>query len=382
MVPTQFTHGHGSGSAAASLQASWPDPASSRQLPSSLARSVLLPGPRASATKPSAMQAMAVDLEAASFKAGRMAEVAAAQPTVNEVATAQQIVAEASQDTAVDLDRLHAPLAPSKVAGRPRRLVFVRHGQSEADLDPTLLQRVPDHIVHLTGKGREQALSAGQQLQSIFGEESLSAIISPYVRAKETFNGIAHAWKGQTLKVREDVRLREQEFGNYEHANVQELHVQKYEFGAFFFRFPKGESAADAYDRASLFLVSLDRTWEDNTYENCLIVSHGLMIRVLLMRMFGSPIGDFRNFRSLRHGEMVVLERADDARDFKIAYTWEPGGEKEYGGWLNGNGDQMHDAVWSGDPKAPLLKSTITWSRAQSKEMDRARDADENQISF
>merc|ERR1719384_2296152 len=77
--------------------------------------------------------------------------------------------------------------------GRPRRLIFVRHGESEANVDRGITQRVPDHDLHLTQKGREQALDAGRRARGLIGEENVKFLVSPYVRTRETLNGMLRA---------------------------------------------------------------------------------------------------------------------------------------------------------------------------------------------
>merc|ERR1719195_807479 len=167
--------------------------------------------------------------------------------------------------------------------GRPMRVVFIRHGESEANVNRALTMVVPDHALHLTEKGRKQALGAGLRLRSIVKDESIKFIVSPYVRAKETLNGIIHAWdpsEWQKGWIREDVRIREQEYGNYDAPDISKLHATKKKFGPFYYRFPEGESIADCYDRASLFVESLYRSWTDNRAKNHVIVGHGMMILV------------------------------------------------------------------------------------------------------
>mmetsp|Transcript_136103 Transcript_136103/g.261459 ORF Transcript_136103/g.261459 Transcript_136103/m.261459 type:complete len:584 (-) Transcript_136103:29-1780(-) len=247
-----------------------------------------------------------------------------------------------------------------QICGRPRRLIFVRHGESEANADRTLTQRVPDHAVHLTAKGREQALQAGKILKDgVVGNGSVTFIVSPYVRTRETFNGIAQAWKGQELRCREDVRIREMEFGNYDDVNMSEKLKEKMKFGAFYYRFQSGESPADVYDRASIFIETLYRSWEDNTNENVVIVSHGTMILVLLLRFFRWSIEDYEALMPLQNGEMVVLERPLKDPKFEVAYTWLPGKEKNFDGLRRKPGPTPRSKlpVWDGTPDAPLLTS-------------------------
>ena len=56
---------------------------------------------------------------------------------------------------------------------RPKRIILVRHGNSEANNNFDILKRVPDNKVHLTQKGIQQAKEAGQRLKKLLGNEFL-----------------------------------------------------------------------------------------------------------------------------------------------------------------------------------------------------------------
>ena len=60
---------------------------------------------------------------------------------------------------------------------------------------------------------------------------------------------------------------------------------ERADYGHFFYRIANGESAADAYDRVSGFNESLWRQFgEDDFASVCVLVTHGLMTRVFLMK--------------------------------------------------------------------------------------------------
>merc|ERR1711879_956347 len=122
-----------------------------------------------------------------------------------------------------------------------------------------------------------------------------------------------------------------------------------------------GESPADVYNRAGLFLESLYRRWESHSVDNLVIVSHELFIIVFLMRMFRYPVHDYYAFEGLKNCELVVLERANkDSVRFDIAYCWAPGEEKRLGGLLRKPEEktEFHDVeIWDGDPEAPMIES-------------------------
>jgi broad specificity phosphatase PhoE len=92
-----------------------------------------------------------------------------------------------------------------------------------------------------------------------------------------------------TIKVYEEPRLREQDFGNFQpnSAEMERMWQERADYGHFFYRIPNGESAADAYDRVSGFNESLWRQFGDDDFASVsVIVTHGLMARVFLMKWF------------------------------------------------------------------------------------------------
>ena len=88
-------------------------------------------------------------------------------------------------------------------------------------------------------------------------------------------------------KVYEEPRLREQDFGNFQpcSAEMERIWHERAAYGHFFYRIPNGESAADAYDRVSVFNESLWRQFAEDDFASVLVlVTHGLMTRIFLMK--------------------------------------------------------------------------------------------------
>ena len=84
-------------------------------------------------------------------------------------------------------------------------------------------------------------------------------------------------------------------------------------YGHFFYRIPNGESAADAYDRVSGFNESLWRSFgEDDFASVCVLVTHGLMTRVLLMKWYHFSVEYFEDLRNMNHCEFVVMKRSQE----------------------------------------------------------------------
>lgn len=248
----------------------------------------------------------------------------------------------------------------AQVRGRPARVIFIRHGESEANVQRQITQTVPDHSLHLTRNGRDQALAAGERLKGLCGKSPIKFIHSPYTRTRETLNGILHAWGEEKFihLVSEEVRIREQEYGNFDSPEIREMHKEKKVFGQFYYRFGNGESLADCYNRASLFLESMYRSWQDNTHDTHVIVGHGVMILVTLMRIFRIPVREFAELDALKNTEFVVLERPVDDAKYQVSYVWPPGEEPDHGGLRKADSKNAFDVpIWDGSPDAPCLHS-------------------------
>ncbi|MFD7921475.1 histidine phosphatase family protein [Streptomyces sp. NPDC059740] len=191
---------------------------------------------------------------------------------------------------------------------RPRRIVLLRHGESEGNIDDTVYEREPDHALSLTTAGLHQAEEAGAELRELFGGERISAYVSPYRRTHQTFQALALA--PERVRMREEPRLREQDWGNWqdrEDVRLQKAYRDAY--GHFFYRFAQGESGADVYDRVGAFLESLWRSFEHPDHPpNVLIVTHGLTMRLFCMRWFHWTVAEFESLSNPGNAEYRVLE--------------------------------------------------------------------------
>ena len=77
---------------------------------------------------------------------------------------------------------------------KPKRIILIRHGESQANVDKTLYGSIPDYTIELTDTGREQAREAGKRLKELVGNESMYFYVSPFWRARSTFEGVVSAF--------------------------------------------------------------------------------------------------------------------------------------------------------------------------------------------
>lgn len=197
---------------------------------------------------------------------------------------------------------------------RPQRIVLVRHGESQGNADETIYERVPDHALEMTGRGWEQAREAGDALRALFDGERVRVFVSPYRRTRQTFQALA--LDPALAVVEEEPRLREQDWGNLQDTeDIRGQRKARDAYGHFYYRFTRGESGADAYDRVGAFLESLHRDFEDPDFPpNALLVTHGLMMRLFCMRWFHWSVEEFEALCNPDNGESRMLLLQPDGR--------------------------------------------------------------------
>jgi broad specificity phosphatase PhoE len=222
---------------------------------------------------------------------------------------------------------------------RPNRIILVRHGESEGNVDDTIYERVPDHRIGLTAKGFEQARQTGAAIREVLDGESVEVYVSPYVRTRQTLETLGLPVAERDVRV--EPRLREQDWANFQDpADIAEQKELRDRYGHFFYRFTQGESGSDVYDRVSTFLESMHRNFETPLApRNVVIVTHGLTMRLFCMRWFHWSVDYFESLDNPENGQPVVLLRQADFRyRLEQPFTqWDPGvvpTERERSSWL------------------------------------------------
>lgn len=172
------------------------------------------------------------------------------------------------------------------------KILFIRHGQSKANagIQP---EGKDDPQVELTELGHKQAYECGNKLGEEYESETyaLPIYVSPYVRARQTFDGIKKGildttcYKSEDIKAFSDFRLREI-YLNDEHKNHSEIReffknkysgdVDKYNF--MHVSIPGGETCSKLMDRTHSFLdyISREVECEIEKFNGVIIVGHSI----------------------------------------------------------------------------------------------------------
>ncbi len=134
----------------------------------------------------------------------------------------------------------------------------------------------------LTDNGKSQAQSTGIQLRQR-GELPDLVVVSPHVRAIETFDFIKKGWPEiADIPLAEEERIREQERGLYLNFNDWKIftvfHPEQEELmstqGHYWYRYPQGENIPDVRLRVGAWITSII----GSQHKNVLAITHHIPI--------------------------------------------------------------------------------------------------------
>ena len=163
------------------------------------------------------------------------------------------------------------------------RLYFVRHGETDWNFE----QRIQGQLdIPLNETGRRQAARNGHRLGELLREPgAIRFVASPLVRATETMDIVRSAMGLARGGFETDRRLAEIHFGEWQGrrwAELEQHDPQGYAerlADAFRWRPMGGESYAELMARAV--------DWLDGREQDCVVVSHGGISRVLRGHLLG-----------------------------------------------------------------------------------------------
>jgi broad specificity phosphatase PhoE len=220
----------------------------------------------------------------------------------------------------------------------PKRILLVRHGQSQGNVDEEAYHTIPDWLIPITDKGKEQAVEMGKTIKEIIKDEPLYIYYSPYLRTRQTMCAMMESLsENRIYGIREEPRITEQQFGNFQNKEMNNYKKEKDSFGRFYYRFPSGEAGLDVYNRVTSFIGSLFREWYSHTNDeefsntNVIIVTHGLSLRLFIMRWFHFTVHQFEKSINPSNGAIIIMERITKRSNCSRSIERETGVSKERG---------------------------------------------------
>ena len=113
------------------------------------------------------------------------------------------------------------------------------------------------------------------------------------------------------MRTFEDPRLREVEHGYCGQVGIDAQKAMRDKVGYFWYQLERGESPVSSFERVSGFLESFMRQMERKHADKALIVSHGLTIRVFIMRFFHLTVEQFDTMRNPNNCDIITIGPKD-----------------------------------------------------------------------
>jgi probable phosphoglycerate mutase len=189
-------------------------------------------------------------------------------------------------------------------------LVFVRHGESEANIQRVISNR--ESRFGLTALGRGQAARLGENLR----DTPITTIYSsPVLRARETAEILSHSF---SLRYEVTEALREYDCGILEEKSDAEswkLHgeiADDWTLNHNYLRKPEGgECYLDIKERFIPFVEGFVNNGL-HTQGHILLVSHGGLLQLMLPEVLTNIDHTFVRFHGIGHTQCVVAESIHD----------------------------------------------------------------------
>jgi len=230
---------------------------------------------------------------------------------------------------------LHEPKHNAKI-----EYLLIRHGESEANVNPELYSTVADHAVRLSSQGEQQAREAGRQVKQYFEANyklnpdwKCRIWTSTYKRARQTAEFIKEAAGDWVTDIKENMFLVEQQFGLFEgvdwaNGSVDDLFPQELAHynkcatfgGRFWARVPMGESRFDVCRRVYHTIQPI----REDGIEHVIIVSHGVTLRAFVMCFFNKTPEWFEEEPNPTNCSIKLISKSNEEK-----YIWpEEGNQK------------------------------------------------------
>lgn len=202
-------------------------------------------------------------------------------------------------------------------------LYVIRHGESEHNVDRTVMSHTHDSQHSLTEIGQSQVKKTAEFMQTIVNANTV-LFTSPYLRTIQTAQAI-HSLLPDQMPFYENPLLREWELGNlYDFTNrTPEAKKEFKAAGQFYFRYQNGESLADVYLRATMFMHTvIERVKRQQRYENVVIVTHAAFIQMLLTHLMNLPVEELKGFKPVENASVIKINETNG--DFQYEKIFVP----------------------------------------------------------
>jgi len=209
---------------------------------------------------------------------------------------------------------------------KPKNLFIVRHGQSIGNIDWRWYLKLSELEIYLTPKGKRQAFAAAVDIgkavdiDNAVAPARVAVYTSHYKRAKETSDIIVDYFGSRVDFYRVDTELRELKWTGDNIKHDKSVETDNRERMKKFRNFNQGgESAHDVYLRMGTAISNLNHDFKHKQFPStAIIVSHGLAIKCLLMRLLGWDEDMYESIQHPKNGQVFHLQLSPNRTSYKL----------------------------------------------------------------
>ena len=171
-----------------------------------------------------------------------------------------------------------------------KKIVIIRHAQSEEDINPSLNGQKEDIYISITERGKHQAAETIKRIKTVFlGINSVRVYLSPSNRVLQTTSILYSKLNLDNPGVFVDPRIRNLNWGDTTSENVKKIEEERYKAGVLHCQFPNGDHSPTFVRRIGNFVEELLILGKQERFpEGVIIVTHGFAMRIItkfLLRM-------------------------------------------------------------------------------------------------
>ncbi len=176
-----------------------------------------------------------------------------------------------------------------------KRILVIRHAESDEDINPNLHGEVTDEEISLTDKGTEEAFEIAQAVRRRTANyKSLRIYSSPSRRAREMASIIRRTIDFSGIEHFHEPSIRNLDWGNTTPENVKGIERERYRVGVLRYKFPGGDHCPTYVRRIGFFVQRLlDLKYKEDP-EVAIIVTHGFALRIIAKFLLEMSDDDFR----------------------------------------------------------------------------------------
>jgi len=181
-----------------------------------------------------------------------------------------------------------------------KKVLLVRHAQSEEDVNPNLRDRIADRRISITEEGRKQIAELVAALAPhVALYRRIRVYTSPSSRAGQTTSLFTASFPHTRFDVRQEERIRNLNWGGVTEKTIHEVEKERYRVGVLYFQFPNGDNTPEFVREIEAFVSEILSHGVSRTCPKCIIIfTHGFALRVIAKAFLEISDEEFRYLRN------------------------------------------------------------------------------------